>query len=135
MTTYRTAIHLGQVQTQSKFVERPVSHIRISSDTNITATAAASVSLLSGYGHLGNLNTSIRRSMVSVPTTPSATFAPLSSELLDQRNDTYSVEQHAQKELEQDEKDAQQELRCYEDAGLLSETTGRTIDIVHYWEV
>jgi len=132
MTTYRTAIRLGEVQSQSQFLERLSCAQGLS---NLSATAAAASSLLAGYGRLGNLDTSVRRSTrtVSPLTTPSGSPACTSLSL---NSSTSAIgEQQMHREVEEDRRDARNELQRYEDAGLVSETTGHTADIVHYWEV
>ncbi|KAJ8583926.1 hypothetical protein M405DRAFT_827716, partial [Rhizopogon salebrosus TDB-379] len=44
------------------------------------------------------------------------------------------MEERVRKDLEDDRKDAECELSCYEDAGLMHEAAERTMHIVRFWE-
>ena len=73
-----------------------------------------------------SLNVTVRRSasLTGLPQTPAIIIS-----------EPMTCEERARKDLEQDRKDAENELQRYEDAGVLLDTAERTTDIIHFWEV
>ena len=121
MTSYSTSIRLeaaAQFQHQSTSFSQQV---LINSELTI-----AGQSLSAGYGRMRSLNVTVRRSasLTGLPQTPAIIIS-----------EPMTCEERARKDLEQDRKDAENELQRYEDAGVLLDTAERTTDIICFWEV
>jgi hypothetical protein len=104
------------------------------SESGSGPTSTATQSLMAGFGRMTQINTSVQRSsFTSRPESPlqSPSPAPVEVELIP----ALSPAERAQRDLEQDRKDAERELQRYEEAGIFDVMAERTADIVRFWEV
>ncbi|KAG1799724.1 uncharacterized protein HD556DRAFT_60231 [Suillus plorans] len=129
MTSYRTAMRLERERVPTPCIS--ALQLPYSADSS---TSVAARSLMAGFGRLTKINTSVRRSTTSLSTT-TLTAAPNRSLTFGQSTPTLTLEEQAQRDLEEDRKDAEREMQRYEEAALLDATAERTADIVRFWEV
>jgi hypothetical protein len=89
---------------------------------------------MAGFGRMTRIYTSVRRSsFTSRPQTPLQGPSPVPVEV--EPIPALSPEERAQRDQEQDRKDAERELQRYEGAGIFDVTAERTADIVRFWEI
>jgi hypothetical protein len=86
---------------------------------------------------LEQLDVTIRRSASATSAPPISTII-VSEPTVAHESEALALEimeERVRKDLEDDRKDAECELSCYEDAGLMHEAAERTMHIVRFWEV